>query len=790
MEANDNPELKLRPSVDTGLSSEQVRQQTEKGLYNKDSNLPTKSVKRIFADNILTLFNLINIALALALLLVGSYKNMTFMLVILANIAIGIFQEIRAKIAVDKLSIINQNKVRVLRDGKLCEIPTNEIVLEDVLELTAGCQIPTDCIVLSGELEVNEALLTGESEPIHKAVGDSLLSGSFIISGKCRCTACHVGDSNYASTLFNGAKYVKKINSEIMQTLKKIITIISIAILPVGALLAINQYFQNDGNIVDTVTHVTAALVGMIPEGLILLTSTVLAVAVIRLSKQKVLVQELYCIETLARVDVLCLDKTGTITEGCMEVHKAFPVNGTTDQQLTQALRSLVSSLEDENPTYNAVKDKYGAVQGKKAEKIHPFSSDRKWSGAYFGIDGSLVFGAAEFIFKDIIPTEVEKYLNEYARNYRVLAVAHSKKDFNGDNLPDKLEPIGILVIRDKVRKSAKATLDYFARQGVELKIISGDNPLTVANIAKEAGLKSCDKYIDASTLKTEDDIKEAILKYSVFGRVTPDQKKAFVVALKEAGHTVAMTGDGVNDVLALKEADCSIAMASGSEAARNVSQLVLVNSDFASMPKVVEEGRRSINNLQRSASLFIVKTIYSSILSVLFIFLHFSYPIEPIQMTLVSACAIGLPSFVLALEPNHDRIRGNFLGNVISKALPAALVVIIMTICNVLIHDIFNTTEIQYSTLQVIILGFTEIMLIIKISYPFDAIRAALVVVCTLTLAIGITVFDWFFMTEVFTLDMLIWIPVIMGLSIILFIVLNKFSDNLNLQNRIRINL
>lgn len=790
MEVKENPELTLHPSVDTGLSSEQVRQQTEKGLYNKDSNLPTKSIKRIFADNILTLFNLINIVLALALLLVGSYKNMTFMLVILANIAIGIFQEIRAKSAVDKLSIINQTKVRAVRDGAIKEIPTNEIVLEDVLELTAGCQIPTDCIVLSGEVGVNEALLTGESEPIHKKVGDSLLSGSFIISGKCRCIACHVGDSNYASTLFNGAKYVKKINSEIMRSLNKIISIISIAIIPVGILLALNQYFQNDGNITDTVTHVTAALVGMIPEGLILLTSTVLAVAVIRLSKQKVLVQEMYCIETLARVDVLCLDKTGTITEGCMEVHKAFPVNETTEQQLGTAMQNLVSALEDENPTYNAVKEKYGKKVGIKAEKIHPFSSDKKWSGAYFGSEGSLVFGAAEFIFKDIIPEEIEKYLNEYARNYRVLAVAHSKNDFNGEDLPDELKPIGILVIKDKVRKNAKATLDYFAKQGVELKIISGDNPLTVANVAKEAGLKNYDKYIDATTLKTDEDIKQAVLNYSIFGRVTPDQKKAFVLALKEAGHTVAMTGDGVNDVLALKEADCSVAMASGSEAARNVSQLVLVNSDFASMPKVVEEGRRSINNLQRSASLFIVKTIYSSVLSVLFIFLHFSYPIEPIQMTLVSACVIGLPSFVLALEPNHERIRGNFLGNVISKALPAAVTVILMTICNVLIHSIFHTAEIQYSTLQVVILGFTGILLIIKISYPFDAIRTALVVVCIAIMAIGITVFDWFFMTEVFSFDMLILILIIMVLNLLMFIFFNKLSDKVKLHKRINLNL
>ncbi|MCQ4021578.1 MULTISPECIES: cation-translocating P-type ATPase [unclassified Ruminococcus] len=781
---------RLNPTAKDGLTAEQVECRLREGLYNKESTLPTKSIPRIFADNICTLFNLINIILAIAVLLVGSYKNMLFMVVILANIAIGIFQEIRAKRTVDRLSIINQAKVKSVRNGKIQEISINDIVLDDIIELSSGNQVPTDCIVMNSEVDVNESLLTGESEPIHKKPGDTLLSGSFIVSGRCRCKAEHIGNDNYASTVFSGAKYVKKVNSEIMRTLNRIIKIISIAIFPIGLLLSFNQFFQNNGNIQETVTHVVAALVGMIPEGLILLTSTVLAVGVIRLSRHNVLVQELYCIETLARVDVLCLDKTGTITEGNMVVHKAIPINGTTDEEFKDALNALTASLNDDNPTYNAVKAMFNGTSNKTAVKIHPFSSAKKWSGAYFGNDGSLVFGAAEFIFKDIIPESVSESIKEYSNGYRVLAVAHSASDFNGESLPDKLEPIGVLVIKDKVRDSAHDTLEFFASQGVELKIISGDNVHTVASIAKEAGLKNYDKYIDASTLKTDEDIKEAILKYSVFGRVTPDQKKAFVLALKEAGHTVAMTGDGVNDVLALKEADCSVAMASGSEAARNVSQLVLMDSDFSSMPRVVAEGRRSINNIQRSASLFIVKTIYSSILSLLFVFLPLSYPIEPIQMTLVSAFAIGLPSFVLALEPNHERVKGNFFINVISRALPCALVVILMTVANVILHITFGTTDIEYSTLQVVILSIAGIMLITKISIPFNAIRTALITVCAGGLALGITVFGWFFGTNPFSVRMLILISVITALSAVLFVVFNKTADKMKLHKMIKIEI
>lgn len=790
MDNESNRPSRLNPPPEQGLTSKQVEDRMHEGLYNKESTLPTKSIPRIFADNICTLFNLINIILAVAVLLVGSYKNLLFMLVILANIAIGIFQEIRAKRTVDRLSIINQAKIKAVRNGKVQEIAINDIVLDDVIELSSGNQVPTDCVVLTSEVDVNESLLTGESEPIHKKPGDTLLSGSFIVSGKCRCRAEHIGSDNYASTVFSGAKYVKKVNSEIMRTLNKIIKMISIAIFPIGILLSLNQYFQNSGNIPDTVTHVVAALVGMIPEGLILLTSTVLAVGVIRLSKHNVLVQELYCIETLARVDVLCLDKTGTITEGHMVIHKAVPINGTTDKELADALNSLTASLSDDNPTYNAVKLKYSGKDGKLAEKIHPFSSAKKWSGAYFGKDGSLVLGAAEFIFRDIIPESANEIIKKYSGGYRVLAVAHSDNNFNGEDLPDNLKPIGILVIKDKVRNSAHDTLEFFASQGVELKIISGDNVHTVASIAKEAGLKNYDKYIDASTLKTDEEIKEAILKYSVFSRVTPDQKKAFVLALKEAGHTVAMTGDGVNDVLALKEADCSVAMASGSDAARNVSQLVLMDSDFSSMPKVVAEGRRSINNIQRSASLFIVKTIYSSILSVLFVLLPFSYPIEPIQMTLVSAFAIGLPSFVLALEPNHERVKGNFFINVLSRALPGALVVILMTVLNLILHVALNTTDIEYSTLQVVILSFTGIMLIAKISIPFNAIRTALIIVCTGGMTLGITVFGWFFGTDPFSLTMLILISVILAASLGLFILFNKIADKMKLNKMIKISI
>lgn len=695
-----------------GLTDAEVRQRIEQGLVNHNSDIKSKSIKRIVLENLITPFNILNFVLAVMILIVGSYKNLLFMGVIICNIFIGTVQEIRAKKTIDKLSLIAEPKAHVIRDGIKQEIAIHDIVMDDITFLGAGNQVCSDAVVIEGECEVNESLLTGESEPVLKQPGDHLLSGSFIISGNCHARVEHVGKDNYAAQITDNAKYVKKPNSEIMRWTNRIIKYIGFTLIPVGIALFCKQVFISHQGFNDAIVGVVAALIGMIPEGLILLTSVVFAVSIIRLSQHKTLVQELYCIETLARVDVLCLDKTGTITEGTMEVTDVLPLHDTTNEELNIALGSLIHALEDDNPTFNAVKTYCDQYDKLTCNHIVPFSSARKWSGASFDENGSYIFGATEFILKDSSP--YQEIIKEYSeKGQRVLMLAHSPHQIQDKELPAEIHPMAFLFISDKIRAEAPDTLAYFAEQGVDIKIISGDNAITVANIAKKAGLKTAEQYVDATTLQTPEEIKEAAQKYSVFGRVTPQQKLDLVKALKEQGHTVAMTGDGVNDVLALKESDCSIAMASGSDAARTVSQLVLLDSNFASMPKILKEGRRSINNLQRSSSLFLTKTIFSTINAILFIFLHFDYPFQPIQLTLISALTIGAPSLILALEPNKERIKGKYIVNVIRKSIPGAMtmvfnIVALAIVCS-FIH--FNSTEI--STLAVMITGFAGLLVL-----------------------------------------------------------------------------
>ena len=709
-----------------GLTDAEVRQRIEQGLVNHNSDIKSKSIKRIVLENLITPFNILNFVLAVMILIVGSYKNLLFMGVIICNIFIGTVQEIRAKKTIDKLSLIAEPKAHVIRDGIKQEIAIHDIVMDDITFLGAGNQVCSDAVVIEGECEVNESLLTGESEPVLKQPGDHLLSGSFIISGNCHARVEHVGKDNYAAQITDNAKYVKKPNSEIMRWTNRIIKYIGFTLIPVGIALFCKQVFISHQGFNDAIVGVVAALIGMIPEGLILLTSVVFAVSITRLSQHKTLVQELYCIETLARVDVLCLDKTGTITEGTMEVTDVLPLHDTTNEELNIALGSLIHALEDDNPTFNAVKTYCDQYDKLTCNHIVPFSSARKWSGASFDENGSYIFGATEFILKDSSP--YQEIIKEYSeKGQRVLMLAHSPHQIQDKELPAEIHPMAFLFISDKIRAEAPDTLAYFAEQGVDIKIISGDNAITVANIAKKAGLKTAEQYVDATTLQTPEEIKEAAQKYSVFGRVTPQQKLDLVKALKEQGHTVAMTGDGVNDVLALKESDCSIAMASGSDAARTVSQLVLLDSNFASMPKILKEGRRSINNLQRSSSLFLTKTIFSTINAILFIFLHFDYPFQPIQLTLISALTIGAPSLILALEPNKERIKGKYIVNVIRKSIPGAMtmvfnIVALAIVCS-FIH--FNSTEI--STLAVMITGFAGLLVLLKVSLPFNWIRCAL---------------------------------------------------------------
>ena len=668
---------RFNPDISKGLTDEQVEQRKKENLVNYDTSVPTKSIKRILFENFFTLFNFLNLFLAIAIFCVGSYKNMLFIFIVIINTAISTIQEIHSKKVVDKLSIMASSKSRVIRNGKKEEISVNDIVLDDILEFHTGNQIATDCIILGGTVQVNESFITGEPDSIEKKIGDMLLSGSYIVNGTCTAKVEHIAEDNFTAKISSGAKYVKKVKSEIMTSLQKIIRFLTFAIVPIGIALFYTQLQETTFQ--DAVVKTVAAIIGMIPEGLVLLTSTVLAVSVIRLSKSKVLVQELYCIETLARVDTLCLDKTGTLTEGCMEVKKIIPFN-IEYSDMANILSNIAKFSDDENSTIQAIQNKFTNINDEfvPIQKV-AFSSKTKWSGISFDKHGSYVLGAPEFVLKENF-TVHQKQIEEFAQDYRVLVLAHSDNDFKNNSLPNNLELIGYVLILDKIRKEAKYTLSYFDKQGVDIKIISGDNPVTVSKIAKQVEVKNWDKYIDMSTLNSDEEIFEKDLanKFTVFGRVSPTQKQALVKSLQSSGKTVAMTGDGVNDVLALKASDCSIAMANGSDAAKNVSQLVLLDSNFASMPKVVAEGRRTINNLQRSASLFLVKTIYSTILALMFLLMSDVYPFIPIQLSLISVVTIGIPSFILALEPNNERVKGNFLRQVISKALPSGLCVAI----------------------------------------------------------------------------------------------------------------
>lgn len=727
--------------VALSLTEEQVREREERGQVNKNAEAKSKSVGRIIFDYTITLFNALNLFLALLLLMVGSYKNMLFMGVVLCNTVIGIFQEIHSKRAVEKLSIVVSSGINVVRGGKIVNVDTEKVVIDDIIVLTSGRQVPCDCRIVDGFCYANESLLTGESDLVEKNIGDELLSGSFISSGEVYAKVVHIGSDNYAAKIQQEAVGYKKVNSEIMDTLQKIIRFCTVAIFPVGTALFVNNYFIHHFPLNETVVSVVAALVGMIPDGLILLTSTVLAVSVIRLARKKVLVQQLYCIETLARVDVLCLDKTGTITTGEMEVVK-IDYLGNDPTTVDTALQSLATYTTDKNATIQAIDDfiDCGSI---KAELVIPFASEKKWSGAQLENGKSYVLGAAEFISDD---KDLFDRISKIDKKLRVVTLFESDLPFeNKDTLPKSLRAVALVKIKDKIRKNADRTISYFNEQGVTLKVISGDNDKTVSQIASEVGIPNAENSVDATTL-TDENLSEAIENNAVFGRVTPQQKKKFVEALKSHGHTVAMTGDGVNDVLALKEADCSVAIASGSDAAKNISQLVLVDNDFASMPKVVAEGRRSINNIQRSASLFIVKTLYSMVLALIFVFVNLNYPFQPLQLSLISAFTIGLPSFVLALQPNKNRIKGKFIRNVIARSWSASLMVVLNVVTLTIFYFVHGFSYVEFSTMAVMLTALVGVMMVIRLSIPINPLRAALIAVVISGLLLGIIVFGWFF--------------------------------------------
>lgn len=756
-----------------GLNTKEVESLKEKGLVNYKSDVKTKSIGQIIFGNFFTLFNFLNLGLALAVFWAGAYKNLLFLGVVLCNTLISTVQEIRSKKTVDKLSLLNENKVTVVRNGKEEEISIYDIVLGDTIKLKPGNQIPTDSKVLSGEILANESLITGEEESIAKEKNSKLYSGSFVTSGTCFAEATHVGKDNYAAQISMEAKYIKKVNSEIMNFIKKIIKYISIIIIPIGIILFLSQVKTSD-TVNDAIVSTVAALIGMIPEGLVLLTSTVLAVSVLRLSKYNVLVQELYCIETLARVDTICLDKTGTITEGKMDVADIIPLNGTNMNEITDALGIMSYHMNGDNQTMNAISEKYARKNNYKVLKIIPFSSKNKWSGISFEKE-TFIIGAPDVIEKSKIK-ELENIIES-----RVVLL--SKTDEKLDKtLPKKLKPMALIVISDKIRREARATLKYFKEEGVDIKLISGDNPKTVAAIAKKVGIEDI-RFIDMSKAKLSP--KDLVENYNIFGRVKPNQKKDLIVALKAKGHTVAMTGDGVNDVLALKEADCSVAMNSGSDAARNVSQLVLLDSNFSSMPKVVAEGRRSINNIQRSSSLFLCKTTYSALLAVLAIILSLTYPFIPIQLTLTSVVTIGIPSFILALEPNNERISGKIVTNVLKKSLPTALTITINILIIMILPSFIRLTQDEISTLCVIMNGLTGFMLLYNISVPFNTLRRILFLTLLLMFVIGIVFLRKIFSLVILTPNLLILTAGLFAIAVILFNfftkLFNKVSKNIN---------
>ena len=710
-----------------GLNSDQVNEYFENGWSNEPVEPPSKTVPEIIKSNLFTYFNLVFAVLAALLILAGSFRNLTFLPVILANLFIGIIQEIRAKNTLDKLSVLNAPKALVVREGRQFSIPAEELVLDDIVIFKAGNQICADAIVVDGEVSVNESLLTGESDEISKKPGDELMSGSFIVSGECYARLDKVGEDSYISKLTLEAKAMNsEEQSEMIRVLDKLVGVVGILIIPIGLLLFGQQFFFSGASFSKSITSMVAAVIGMIPEGLYLLASVALVVSVMRLASKKVLVHDMKCIETLARVNVLCVDKTGTITENTMEVNGEIPMDGYDSQSmapLKQIIGDFASAMSSDNITMKAMKDYFNKPSGRKAVSVSPFSSQFKYSGAAFE-DGSYVLGAPEFVLRedyDNYREQIEQYSSE---GYRVLVFGIYDGVIDGKALTGKVTPLGLVFLSNPIRKEAPETFKYFENQGVEIKVISGDNPVTVSQVALQAGIANADNYIDASTLTTDEAIEDAVLRYTVFGRVTPDQKRKFVRALKKAGRTVAMTGDGVNDVLALKDADCSVAMASGSDAAAQASQLVLLDSNFACMPSVVMEGRRVVNNIERSASLFLVKNIFSFLLSLFSVCFMINYPLEPSQITLISMFTIGVPAFFLALQPNKNIIQGHFLSNVLIKALPAGITDFLVVGALVVFGQVFEVGETDISTACTMLLAIVGFVILYNISKPMNALR------------------------------------------------------------------
>ena len=706
----------------SGLSAEQVKRRFAQGENNYKVESSTLSVSEIVRSNVCTYFNLVFAVIAVLLAIVGAWSDMLFLPIIVANTCIGIIQEVHSKKVLDKLSILNAPHAVVIRDGKRQEIPADQLVLDDIVEFSAGSQIPADAKVVSGELQVNESLITGESDEIEKREGDSLLSGSFVVSGKACARLEKVGKDSYISKLtLQATKSKKGEQSEMIRSLNYLIMVMGIIIIPIGIALFVQSFIYNEGTFHDSITGMVAAIIGMIPEGLYLLTSVALAVSSVRLAQKKVLIHDMKCIETLARVNVLCVDKTGTITEPGMHVYDFSVLDGADQLEISQLLADFVAAQEKDNATMEALKAHFSNGSGMRAREVYSFSSETKYSGAVMNDGKSYVIGAPEFVLRGQFAQYQEQIATYSSKGYRVLVFAQYEGTLDRKPLTEPVLPLCFVMLANPIRKGAKETFTYFAENDVDIKVISGDNPLTVSVIAAEAGIVGAERFVDASTLKEKEDYYRAVEEYTVFGRVTPSQKRMLVQALKEHKKTVAMTGDGVNDVLALKDADCSVAMASGSEAASNVAQLVLLDSDFSRMPSVVAEGRRVVNNIERTAALYIVKNIFSMLLAIFSVILMLDYPLEPSQVSLISMFTIGIPSFVLALEPNKELIRGHFLTNVLVRALPAGLTDFIVVSGLVIFCREFQVDLDCLSTSCTILVAIVGFMILHRIARPMN---------------------------------------------------------------------
>lgn len=728
------PTTRYRPDHQTGLTAQQVQEHRMHGWTNQPVDPPSKTTKEIIQENVFTYFNLIFLVLAVLLCLVGSFRDLTFLPVIVLNTLIGIIQETRAKKVLDNLTMLNAPHAMVIRDGKKSQINAEDLVVDDIVIFEAGNQVCADAEVCAGEVQVNESLLTGESDEITKRKGDQLMSGSFIVSGQCHARLDKVGADSYISRLTLEAKAMQNTEqSEMIRSLDKLVKWVGVAIIPIGIILFIQAFvFQGEG-FQSSVTSMIAAVIGMIPEGLYLLASVALAVSSIRLAQKKVLLHDMKCIETLARVNVLCVDKTGTITENTMEVQDVIPTKEYEEGKmcpLSELLGDFTAAQSSDNITMEAMKRYFKIASGKKAVAKTGFSSASKYSSVTFE-EASYVLGAPEFVLKEQYDNYEETISAHASKGARVLVFGTAKEEPDGKPLKEAVTPLAYVLLANPIRQEAKETFTYFAEQGVEVKVISGDNPLTVSEVAKEAGIAGAERYVDASTLHTEEEMRAAVLNNAVFGRVTPNQKRKFVQILKEEGKTVAMTGDGVNDVLALKDADCSIAMASGSDAAAQASQLVLLESDFSCMPEVVLEGRRVVNNIQRSASLFLVKNIFSFLLSLVSFVFMFTYPLEPSQISLISMFTIGVPAFFLALEPNKNIIKGHFLTNVFLKALPAALTDVLAVGALVIFGRTFGVSSADISTAATMLLSIVGFMILYTISAPMNVLRGVILGGC-----------------------------------------------------------